>query len=111
MSDSIFTRIIKGEIPAEIVFEDEKVICIKDINPKAPVHVLLIPRKPIVSLVELDAEDQALMGHMCMLLPVIAKQLGLDAGFRTIINTGKGGGQEVDHIHFHILGGRLLGFG
>jgi len=110
MTDSIFTRIIQGEIPADKVYEDELVICIKDINPKAPVHLLLIPKNPIISLAHLQPEDAQLMGHMTMLLPVIAKSMGLDDGFRTIINTGKGGGQEVDHLHFHILGGRLLGF-
>ncbi len=110
MADSIFTSIINGEIPADIVFEDDQVICIKDIHPKAPVHLLLIPRKPIISLQELKPEDRELMAHMMMLLPMIATQQGLSDGFRTIINTGKGGGQEVNHIHFHILGGRLLGF-
>jgi len=110
MSDSIFTKIMAGEIPATLVYEDEVVICIEDIAPKAPVHVLLIPRKPIVSLAHLQAEDNDIMAHMMMKIPEIALQLGLNNGFRTIINTGKDGGQVVDHLHFHIIGGKRFGF-
>ncbi len=110
MTDSIFTRIMAKEIPADFVYEDDVVICIRDIAPKAPVHVLLIPRKPIQSLAHLSDEDSEIMAHMMMTIPKIAQQLGLKNGFRTIINTGPDGGQEVDHIHFHILGGRKFGF-
>ena len=110
MKDSLFTKIENRELPADFVYEDEVVFCIRDIAPKAPVHVLLIPRKPIVSMAHLTEEDKDIMAHMTMTVPVIAKQLGLDNGFRTIINTGADGGQEVDHIHFHILGGRRFGF-
>jgi histidine triad (HIT) family protein len=110
MSDSVFSRIIRREIPADIVYEDDLVICIKDINPKAPVHLLLIPKKPIVSLAHLTEEDAALMGHLTCQIPKIAAAAGLDNGFRVIVNTGRDGGQEVDHLHYHILGGRKFGF-
>ncbi len=110
MTDSIFTKIEKRELPAEFIYEDDVVFCIRDIAPKAPIHVLLIPRKPIVSLAHLTEEDKDIMAHLTMIIPVITKQLGLNNGFRTIINTGVDGGQEVDHIHYHILGGRRFGF-
>ncbi len=100
---SIFTKIINGEIPADIVHEDDKCIVIKDKNPKARIHLLIIPRKPIASLFELNPEDKDVMGHMMLLLPQLAESQGLD-GFKTQINTGKSGGQEVFHIHIHLLG-------
>ena len=103
--DTLFSKIIDGEIPAEFIYKDEHLVVIKDIYPKAPVHVLMIPRKPIINLDDLTEEDQTLMGYMMMKIPEIANQLGLSKGYRTIINTGKGGGQEVFHLHIHILGG------
>ena len=103
--DTLFSKIIDGEIPAEFIYKDEQLVVIKDIYPKAPIHVLMIPRKPIINLDDLTEEDQTLMGYMMMKIPEIAKQLGLAKGYRTIINTGKGGGQEVFHLHIHILGG------
>lgn len=103
--DTLFSKIIDGEIPAEFVYKDEHLVVIKDVYPKAPVHVLMIPRKPIINLDDLTEEDQTLMGYMMMKIPEIANQLGLSKGYRTIINTGKGGGQEVFHLHIHILGG------
>ena len=103
--DTLFSKIIDGEIPAEFVYKDEHLVVIKDIYPKAPVHVLMIPRKPIINLDDLTEDDQTLMGYMMMKIPEIANQLGLSKGYRTIINTGKGGGQEVFHLHIHILGG------
>ncbi len=99
---SIFSRIIDKEIPSEIVYEDEKCIVINDINPKARVHLLVIPKKPIPTLFDLAPEDKDLMGHMMLLLPQLAQSQGLD-GFKTLINTGESGGQEVFHIHIHIL--------
>jgi len=110
MSDCLFCKIEQGEIPSEKVYEDDDVIVIKDIYPKAKVHWLLIPRKHIASLNALQAEDEALMGKMVMLLPKLAKQAGLNDGFRTVINTEKGGGQEIYHIHFHLLGGSAMPF-
>jgi len=102
---TLFSKIIDGELNADFIYQDEQLVVIKDIYPKAPVHVLMIPRKPIINLDDLDAEDEKLMGYMMMTIPKIAASLGLSAGYRTIINTGKGGGQEVFHLHIHILGG------
>ncbi len=103
--DTLFSKIIDGEIPAEFIYKDEHLVVINDIHPKAPVHVLMIPKKPIINLDDLTEEDQTLMGYMMMKIPEIANQLGLSRGYRTIINTGKGGGQEIFHLHIHILGG------
>lgn len=105
MNGCLFCKIEKGEIPSEQVYQDQDVIVFKDISPKAPVHLLVIPRKHVASLNELLPEDQELIGKMMLLLPQLAKEQGLDTGFRTIINTGKGGGQEVFHLHVHLLGG------
>ncbi len=102
---TIFSKIIDGEIPTDFVYEDDHLVVIKDIFPKAPVHVLMIPRKPIINLDDLSADDEILIGYMMMKISQIAAQLGLKNGYRTIINTGKGGGQEVFHLHLHILGG------
>ena len=110
MTDCLFCKIIDGEIPSERVYEDEDVIVIRDIAPKADTHLLVIPRKHIATLNDLLPEDQALMGKIMLLLPKLAKDQGLDKGFRTIINTDKGGGQEIFHIHFHLLGGGPLPF-
>lgn len=111
MSDCLFCKIVAGDIPAEIVFEDEQVVVFRDIYPKADVHLLLIPRVHIASLNELEPAHDALMAHMLRLLPKLAREQGLDTGFRTIINTGAGGGQEVFHLHIHLLGGgHLPGF-
>ncbi len=104
MNDCLFCKIEKGDIPSSKVYEDEDVIVFKDIAPKADVHLLVVPRKHIIGLNDLLPEDQALMGKMMLLLPKLAKDQGLEYGFRTIINTGKGGGQEVFHIHIHLLG-------
>ena len=110
MNDCLFCKIEKGEIPSEQVYQDEDVIVFKDIAPKAKVHLLVVPRKHVVSLNELLPQDRDLIGKMMLLLPVLAKQQGLDHGFRTIINTGKGGGQEVFHLHIHLLGDGHLPF-
>jgi len=100
---TLFTKIIDREIPATIVYEDERCIVINDINPKARVHLLVIPKKPIATLFELTPEDKDVMGHMMMLLPQLAQAQNLD-GFKTQINTGESGGQEVFHIHIHLTG-------
>ena len=111
MSDCLFCKIVDGEIPADKVYEDEHVIVFKDIKPKADVHLLMIPRLHIESLNGLTTEHDALIAHMMRLLPELAKAQGLNNGFRTIINTGKGGGQEVFHLHMHLMGGdNLPGF-
>ncbi len=108
MNDCIFCKIVAGDIPADVVYEDDQVFVFKDVNPRADVHLLIIPKQHIVSLAELNKSDAALLGHMMTLLPKLAKEQGLDDGFRTIINTGKGGGQEVFHLHIHLLGGSKL---
>ncbi len=106
MNDCIFCKIVAGEIPSDQVYSDDKVIVFKDISPKAPVHLLIIPREHIESLQDLQDHHQDLMGQMMLLLPKLAKQQGLDGGFRTVINTGADGGQVVYHLHIHLLGGK-----
>jgi histidine triad (HIT) family protein len=105
MSDCLFCKIINGDIPSDKVFEDDKVFVFRDINPKAKTHLLMVPKEHIVSLKELTPEHDSLMAHMLRLLPQLAHEQELETGFRTIINTGKGGGQEVFHLHIHLLGG------
>jgi histidine triad (HIT) family protein len=103
---TLFTRIINGEIPADIVYEDELCICIKDISPKAPVHVLLIPRKPIPRLVDASEADRELLGHLMTRVAVVTRELGIDEAFRVVINNGADAGQTVFHLHLHILGNK-----
>ena len=110
MSDCLFCKIDKGEIPSEKVYEDDDVYVIRDIAPKADTHLLIIPHKHIASLNDLLPEDEALMGRIMLLLPKLAKDQGLHQGYRTIINTDKGGGQEIFHLHVHLLGGGPLPF-
>lgn len=109
MTDCIFCKIVAKQIPAKTVYEDSDLIVFHDIHPKAPVHLLVVPKKHIQSLAHLHPEDSELMGRLTLKLAAIAKEQGLTAGFRTIINTGPGGGQEVFHIHYHVLGGPKLG--
>ena len=108
MSDCLFCRVSDGSLPAEKVYEDDQVIVFKDIYPKADVHLLMIPRQHIASLTELHDGHDYLIAKMMRLLPRIAREQGLENGFRTIINTGPGGGQEVYHLHIHLLGGGTL---
>jgi len=110
MQDCLFCKIEKGEIPADIVYQDDDMVVFKDIAPKAKVHLLVIPRKHIDGLNDLQDEDQALIGKMMLQLKALAAQQDLSSGFRTIINTGKDGGQEVFHLHIHLLGGQKLPF-
>lgn len=104
MSDCIFCKITDKSIPAEIVYEDNKMLAFKDIRPSAPVHLLLIPKKHIASLQNLSVEDGELISAMMLAVPKIAAENGLAAGFKTQINTGVQGGQEVFHLHIHIMG-------
>jgi len=110
MADCIFCKIAKKEIPSTVVYEDEQVIAFKDLEPQAPVHVLVIPKKHVESVLALQAEDKELMGHiLCEVMPRLAKDLGVDAkGFRIVVNTGEDGNQTVKHLHFHLLGGRSM---
>jgi len=108
MSDCLFCKIIAGEIPSETVYEDEQLVVFRDINPKAEVHLLVIPRQHIPSLDDVTPEQDALIAHMLRIMPQLAKSQGLADGFRIIINTGKGGGQIIFHLHMHLLGGKDL---
>lgn len=105
MSDCLFCKITRGEIPSRKIYEDGEVFAFHDIHPVAPVHFMLVPKVHLNSLTEAGEEHAALLGKMLLLVPVLAKEQGLDQGFRTVINTGKGGGQEVFHLHIHIIGG------
>jgi histidine triad (HIT) family protein len=106
MSDNcIFCKIARGDIPSRKVYEDDDLFAFHDINPVAPVHFLLIPKQHLISLAEMDDSHAALLGKMLTLAPKLAKEQGLDNGFRTVINTGRGGGQEVFHLHVHVIGG------
>lgn len=106
--ETIFSKIIRREIPADIVYEDDLAIAFRDINAQAPVHILVIPKKPIPKLADAQPEDQALLGHLLLVAQRIAAQEGLTQGYRTVINTGEDGGQTVYHLHLHILGGRFM---
>ncbi len=108
MSDTIFGKIIRREIPANIVYEDDLALAFKDINPQAPIHILVIPKKPIPQLDASTPEDQALLGHLLLTIKKVAKQAGLSKGYRVVLNNGYDGGQTVYHLHFHILGDRQM---
>jgi histidine triad (HIT) family protein len=111
MNDTIFTKIINKEIPADILFEDDRVLAFKDINPQAPVHFLVIPKKEIATTNDIEAEDEALVGYMHRVAANIAKDLGVaQQGFRTVMNCNQDGGQTVYHIHLHVLAGKALGW-
>jgi len=105
---TLFEKIINREIPADIVYEDELSLAFKDINPQAPTHILIIPKKPIEKLSDAKTEDQALLGHLMLVAGKIAEQLNLDNTFRIIINNGAGAGQSVFHLHLHLMSGRPL---
>lgn len=105
---TIFQRIIDREIPARIVYEDEVSLAFHDNQPQAPVHVLVIPKKPIPSLALSSSEDAPLLGHLLSVARSVAVELGLSNGYRTVLNSGPDGGQSVDHLHIHVLGGRKL---
>ena len=105
---TIFKRIIDKEIPADIIYEDDQCLVFRDVSPQAPTHVLIIPKKEIASLAMIADEDQALIGHLTLVIRDVAKQLGLASGYRVVVNCGAEGGQAVDHLHFHLLGGRQL---
>ncbi|MDZ4659348.1 MAG: histidine triad nucleotide-binding protein [Bythopirellula sp.] len=109
MSKTIFQKIADREIPADIVYEDDQCVAFRDVSPKAPTHVLVIPREPIPSLEHLAEENAALLGHIWLVIRDVARQVGIaEKGYRVVVNCGSDGGQTVDHLHFHILGGRLM---
>lgn len=108
MTETLFTKIINRELPSDIVYEDEYCIAIKDIAPKAPTHLLVIPKKPIPRLVDASDEDKALLGHVMVAVGEIARQAGVEDAFRVIVNNGADVGQTVFHLHLHILAGKTF---
>ena len=110
MAETVFAKIIRGEIPARIEHEDDLCLAFHDVAPQAPVHVLVIPKRPIESLAEVGDTDTALLGHLMVVATQLARRLGLDEGYRIVVNCGRNGGQSVDHLHVHLLGGRQLGW-
>jgi len=107
-TETIFSKIIRREIPADIVYEDDLALAFRDVNPQAPVHILVIPKKPIPKLTDAESQDDALLGHLLLTVKRVAEQAGLTNGYRLVINTGPDGGQTVYHLHLHILGGRQM---
>ena len=110
MPETVFSKIIERKIPARIEHEDELCLAFHDVAPQAPTHVLVIPKKPIPSLADLEGADEALVGHLVMVATQLAAKLGLGNGYRLVVNCGRDGGQSVDHLHVHLLGGRSLGW-
>jgi len=106
--DTIFGKIIRREIPADVIYEDDLAIAFKDIRPQAPVHILVIPKQPIPQLSQVTPADQQILGHLLLIAQQVARQVGLDQGYRLVINDGPDGGQTVYHLHIHILGGRPM---
>ncbi len=109
--ETVFSKIISGDIPADILYQDDLCICIKDINPQAPTHVLVIPRKPIPRLADAGESDKALLGHLMLTVGKIAEQLGVAEAFRVVINNGEAAGQTVYHLHLHILANKKFSEG
>jgi histidine triad (HIT) family protein len=110
LTDCLFCRIIRKELPSDIVYEDDDVLAFRDIKPEAPVHVLIIPKRHIASLANLTDEDTDVMGHAMFVASRLARDLGISEGYRVVTNCGKDAGQSVFHIHMHLLGGRSLGW-
>lgn len=108
MSKTLFEKIVAREVPATIVYEDDKVIAFHDVKPQAPVHVLIVPKKPIPRIAEAKPADHAILGHLLIKAGEVAKQLGLKNGFRLVFNNGSDAGEAVPHLHCHILGGRKM---
>ena len=106
MTETIFAKIIRREIPADIVYEDDKCLAFRDVNPQAPVHILVIPKQPIARLIDAVDDDQSLLGHLLLSANKIALEQGIEKAFRLVVNNGAGVGQSVFHLHLHILAGR-----
>jgi len=110
MAETIFSKIIDRKIPARIEHEDDLCLAFHDVAPQAPTHLLVIPKKPIPSLADVEPADEALVGHLVLVATRLAAKLGLGDGYRLVVNCGRDGGQSVDHLHVHLLGGRRLGW-
>ncbi len=111
MSETIFTKIIAGEIPADVVFEDDQVLAFQDINPQAPIHVVIVPKRPIRTLNDLTPDDAEVMGRLFLAAKQVAADLGVaESGYRTLVNCNHDGGQDIFHVHMHLLGGRRMGW-
>jgi histidine triad (HIT) family protein len=110
MAETVFAKIIRGEIPARIEHDDDLCLAFHDVAPQAPVHVLVIPKRPIATLADTQESDAALLGHLVLVATQVARSLGLGNGYRLVVNCGRDGGQSVDHLHVHLLGGRSLGW-
>jgi histidine triad (HIT) family protein len=108
MPETIFSRIISGEIPARIVHDDDRCLVFHDVHPQAPIHLLVIPKKPIVNVAALESDDAALAGHLLLVAARVARLMGIEDGYRLVVNCGRDGGQSVDHLHVHLLAGRPL---
>ncbi len=108
MDDCLFCKIIDGKIPTDFVYENDKIVVFKDINPQAPVHLLFIPKEHIASADDINQENSHLIAHIFELASIVAKDHGLDKGYRIVNNCKEDGGQSVDHIHFHLMGGRQM---
>ena len=106
MPECLFCRIIEGKTPAKIVYQDERAVVIEDIHPQSPVHLLVLPRKHLASLKEAATDDEALLGHLFLVAAQLARERGMEKGYRTVINNGTGAGQSVFHLHVHVMGGR-----
>ena len=106
MTDTLFEKIVKREIPADIIYEDELSLVIKDINPVAPIHLLVIPKKKIEKISDASKEDRALLGHLMFVAGEVARDLGVQESFRLVVNNGKGAGQTVFHLHIHLIAGK-----
>jgi len=111
VADNIFAKIVRKEIPATIVYEDDRALAFRDVGPKAPVHILVIPKKDLARVSEAKAEDEPLLGHLLTVAAAVARQEGIDdTGYRLVINKGRDAGESVPHLHVHLLGGRVLGW-
>lgn len=105
---TVFGKIIKGELPCEKVFENKTILAFKDLHPKAPVHILIVPKKEISNLQSIEPEDYGLMGEVIEVAQILAREFGIEEGYRLLTNNGSGAGQTVFHLHFHLMGGKRL---
>jgi len=109
MSDCLFCGIVDGKIKANVVYQNERVVAFRDISPKAPVHILIIPRKHVISVLDIEASDHALIGEIFQVAGLLAREQGIaDSGFRVVVNSGPDAGQSVFHLHYHLIGGRQM---